>query len=56
VGFGWTRNLGLRLVKSFDDNIFNVGISLENPEGVYYTGPNGTGVPGTTYLLNPVGA
>lgn len=55
VGFGWTRNLGLRLVKSFDDNIFNLGISLENPEGVYYTGPNGTGVPGTTSYYFPGG-
>ncbi len=55
VGFGWTRNLGLRLVKSFDDNIFNVGLSVENPQGVYYVGPNGTGVPGTTSYQFPGG-
>ncbi len=55
VGFGWTRNLGLRLVKSFDDNIFNVGLSVENPQSVYYVGPNGTGVPGTTSFQFPGG-
>ncbi len=55
VGFDWTRNLGLRLVKSFDDNIFNVGISIENPQGVYAVGPNGTGVPGITSYYFPGG-
>ncbi len=55
VGFTWTRNMEYRLVKSFDDNRWNVGLSLENPASNWYVGPNGTGVPGTTYYQFPGG-
>ena len=55
VGFDWNRNFGLRLVKSFDDNIFNVGFAIESPETVYATGPNGVGAPGTTSYYFPGG-
>ncbi len=55
VGFTWTRNMEYRLVKSFDDNMINVGLSIENPQSVYSVGPNGTGVPGTTSYQFPGG-
>lgn len=55
VGFTWTRNMQYRLVKSFDDNVINVGLSIENPASNYYVGPNGTGVPGTTSYQFPGG-
>jgi hypothetical protein len=55
VGFTWTRNMTLRMVKSFDDNIINVGLSAEAPQTNYYVGPNGTGVPGTTTYYYPGG-
>jgi hypothetical protein len=55
VGFTWTRNMQYRLVKSFDDNVINVGLSIENPQTNYYVGPNGTGVPGTTSYYFPGG-
>jgi uncharacterized small protein (DUF1192 family) len=55
VGFDWNRNFGLRLVKSFDDNAFNVGLAIESPETVYAVGPNGTGAPGLTSYYFPGG-
>lgn len=55
VGFQWNRNFGLRLVKSFDDNVFNVGLALESPDTVYAVGPNGTGAPGLTSFNFPGG-
>ena len=55
VGFQWNRNFGLRLVKSLDDNVFNVGLAIESPETVYALGPNGTGAPGTTSYYFPGG-
>ncbi len=55
VGFDWNRNFGLRLVKSFDDNVFNVGLAIESPETVYGVGPNGVGAPGTTSYYFPGG-
>jgi len=55
VGFQWNRNFGLRMVKSFDDNVINVGLALESPETVYAVGPNGVGAPGTTSYYFPGG-
>ena len=55
VGFTWTRNMTYRIVKSLDDNKINIGLALENPETVYFVGPNGTGVPGTTSYYFPGG-
>jgi hypothetical protein len=55
VGFTWTRNMTLRMVKSFDDDMVNVGLSVENPETNYYVGANGTGVAGTTSYQFPGG-
>ncbi len=42
-GFVWTRNAGLRFVKGFDDDAFDLGLSFESPQSSYYTGGNGTG-------------
>ncbi len=42
-GFVWTRQAGLRFVKGFNNDEFDVGLSFEEPQVNYYTGPNGTG-------------
>ncbi len=41
VGFVWTRQPQFRVVKTFADGMFSVGASVENPQTVYYAGPNG---------------
>jgi hypothetical protein len=63
VGFNWTRQPQLRLVKDFDDQVW-VGVSAENPQttfagtvpdvpGLYYNSGNGfnggTGTAGSEY-------
>ena len=42
-GFVWTRNTGVRFVKGFDHDRFDLGLSFESPQAAYYTGGNGTG-------------
>jgi hypothetical protein len=49
-GFTWTRQPQFRVVKSFD-NMFWVAASVENPQTVYYTGPNGL-VPASVGTVN----
>ncbi len=34
-GFVWTRNVGLRVVKGFDHDKFDIGVSLESPQSTY---------------------
>ncbi len=40
-GFTWARQPQFRIVKEFDNDLFGVGLSVENPQTNYYTGPNG---------------
>ena len=42
-GFVWTRSPGLRFVKGFDHDKFDLGLSFETPQASYFTGGNGTG-------------
>ena len=42
-GFVWTRQTGLRFVKGFDNDKFDLGLAFESPQATYYTGGNGTG-------------
>jgi hypothetical protein len=53
-GFSWTRQPQIRLTKDLLDRKLSLGISLENPQTSYYTGPNGNGVGlGTPNFQNP---
>jgi hypothetical protein len=57
-GFVWTRTPQFRVAKSFDNNKFWLAASVENPQTVYYAGPNGnfpTSV-GTVNDENPGGS
>ena len=58
VGFTWTRQPQLRVVKSFDNGTFWLAGSIENPQTVYYTGPNGLAPSsvGTININNPGGS
>jgi hypothetical protein len=58
VGFNWTRNVQLRAVKSFDNDLFWLAASIENPQTSYYAGPNGAapGAIGTINDSNPGGS
>jgi hypothetical protein len=40
-GFIWARQPGFRVEKSFDEHHFALAASVENPQNVYYAGPNG---------------
>jgi hypothetical protein len=40
-GFMWARQPGFRIEKSFDNHRFALAMSVENPQSVYYAGPNG---------------
>ena len=44
VGFNWTRQPQARFVGDFFDHKLWAGLSLESPQAVFFTGPNGTGV------------
>lgn len=56
-GFVWTRNAGLRFVKGFNNDEFDLGLSFENPQASYFTGPNGTGsLAGTVLATNTGGS
>ena len=58
VGFTWARQPQLRVVKSFDNGTFWLAGSIENPQTVYYTGPNGLAPSslGTINVNNPGGS
>ena len=46
VGFVWTRNVGVRVVKGFDHDKFDIGLSVESPEDTY--AQPATSLPGAT--------
>ena len=54
-GFVWARQVGLRFVKGFDHDRFDLGLSFEEPEVNYYTGPNGAGTLGGTVTSSNAG-
>jgi hypothetical protein len=41
VGFAYTRQAQLRIVKGFDKSKYHLALSFEEPQTVYYVGPNG---------------
>ena len=45
-GFVWTRNVGLRVVKGFDHDKFDIGVSVESPQSTY--AQTATSLPGVT--------
>ena len=57
-GFTWSREPQFRVVKSFDNQLFWLAASAENPQTVYYTGPNGLAPSalGTVNITNPGGS
>ncbi len=58
AGFTWARQAQLRLVKSLLNDKLWLGVSFEEPQSVFYTGPNGL-VPssvGTVNVSNPGGS
>jgi hypothetical protein len=57
-GFVWTRQPQFRIVKSLANDTLWVGASVENPQTVYYTGPNGLAPSsvGTININNPGGS
>ena len=52
-GFSWTRNPQFRVVQHFGD-LYGVGLSLESPQAVIFSGPNAPFVPVT--FNNPGGS
>ncbi len=54
-GFVWTRNTQFRVVKGFDHDAYDLGLSFESPEAAYYTGGNGTGSLDGTVLSSNAG-
>ncbi len=57
AGFNWTRQPELRFVGDFLDHKLWAGLSLESPQAVFFTGPNGTGsLNGTVNSSNPGGS
>lgn len=57
-GFTWSRQPGVRVSKTFADDLFTVAMSAENAQSVYYTGPNGLAPAalGTVNVANPGGS
>ncbi len=45
-GFVWTRNVGLRVVKGFDHDKYDIGVSVESPQSTY--AQTATSLPGVT--------
>ena len=45
TGFVWKRDVGLRIVKGFDNDRFDIGLSVESPQSTYSIGGNGSGLP-----------
>jgi hypothetical protein len=54
VGFNWTRNPGLRVVKDFPEQKLEAGLSVESPQALVFLGPNKPLV--TTTTTNPGGS
>ena len=54
-GFVWTRNTQFRLVKGFNHDEFDLGLSFESPQATYYTGGSGTGSLDGTVLSSNTG-
>jgi hypothetical protein len=54
VGFNWTRNPGLRVVKDFPEHKLAAGLSVESPQANVVIGPNKPLV--TTTTTNPGGS
>ena len=50
-GFTWSRQPQFRIAKSFDNEKLWVAASIENPQTVYYNGPNGA-FPSTLGTIN----
>lgn len=57
-GFVWARQPGFRVIKYFDNKLFGLAASLESPQTVFYTGPNGLAPSslGTITITNPGGS
>jgi len=54
VGFNWTRQPQIRVVKDFSEHKLWAGLSLEQPQNMAYIGPNGAGtIGGTANYQNP---
>lgn len=47
TGFVWKRDVGVRVVKGFDGDKYDIGLSVESPESTYSIGGNGSGLPAT---------
>ncbi len=47
TGFVWKRDVGLRVVKGFDNDKYDIGLSVESPQSTYSIGGNGSGLPAT---------
>ncbi len=47
AGFVWKRDVGLRMVKGFDNDKYDIGVSVESPQSTYSIGGNGSGLPST---------
>ena len=45
-GFVWTRNVGLRVVKGFNHDKFDIGLAVESPQSTY--SQTATSLPGVT--------
>lgn len=52
VGFSWARQYGFRVAKSFHENKFVLGFSVEEPQTTF----GGRGVPAGTFFINAPGA
>jgi hypothetical protein len=55
VGFSWARQPQIRVVKGFDHDVFSLGLSLENPQGLYAVGPNGLPSTANGMVVYPTG-
>ena len=53
VGFDWLRVSQLRVVKSFDANVFNVGFSAENPAAIISANSSANAPAINTFYQNP---
>ena len=52
VGFGWARQYGFRVAKSFQSDKFVLGFAVEEPQTTF----GGRGVPAGTFFINAPGA
>ena len=52
-GFVWTRNVGLRIVKGFDHDKYDLGLSFESPESSYSQAATSLGSAYTVTAASP---